>query len=229
MSRVRQLPGGGKGVEVVGRRLAGWFDRFAEQHGGAVSTDIEPDRVELHTVDGSRAAVAVPFGVLPEPYGNQPGLAVGTLVEHVRKPRRVGLVLVRLGGHSVGVTYDGIVEQSSTGRNLVHGRNKAGGWSQKRFARRREGQTKRALDAAADTAARVLLPVRDQLDAVVLGGDKQALDALCSDPRLAELLTNAESRVLDVPEPRRAVLDAAADRVSAVEVEIRDEGHRRTR
>ncbi|MBB5152666.1 acVLRF1 family peptidyl-tRNA hydrolase [Saccharopolyspora phatthalungensis] len=222
MSRVRRLAGGGRAVEVAPERVAGWFDRFAASHGGAVRTVLGAQRVEVQAEDGSLAAVDVPFEPLPPPHGEQPGLAVRALVEHVRRPRRIGLVLVRLGAHSVGIAYGGKVEQSATDRHLVHGRNKAGGWSQQRFARRREGQSRRSLEAAADAVARVLLPLRDQLDAVVLGGDKHALDSLRADNRLAELLAGAQPRVLAVPEPRRAVLDDAARRAVAVEIEVHD-------
>ena len=220
MKRVRQLPGGGRAVEVSPQRLAGWFERFAEGHGGAERTSVQPARVEVRANDGALARVAVPFGPLPPQHGEHPGLAIATLIEHVKRPRRIGLLLVRLGAHSVGVSYDGRVEKSSTDRHLVHGRNKAGGQSQQRFARRREGQARRSLDAAADAAARVLLP--EALDAVVLGGDRQALDTLRADARLKDLLAGAEPRVLDVPEPRRAVLDEAARRAIAVEVEVHD-------
>ncbi|SFS69481.1 acVLRF1 family peptidyl-tRNA hydrolase [Saccharopolyspora flava] len=222
MSRVRELAGGGRAVEVAPRRVQGWFERFAAQHDGAATTLLEPRTVLVTAGDGATATVAVPFGDLPEPHGEQPGLAVSSLVEHVSASRRIGLVLVRLGAHSVGVAVDGVVESSSTDRHLVHGRNKAGGWSQQRFARRREGQSARSLASAADAVARTLLPEADRLDGLVLGGDHKALQALREDRRLTGLLDRAEQRVLDVPEPRRAVLDEAAARAVAVEIEIRD-------
>ncbi|MGW1676226.1 acVLRF1 family peptidyl-tRNA hydrolase [Saccharopolyspora sp. NPDC002376] len=222
MNRARELPGGGRAVEVVPERVAGWFDRFAVSHGGVERTVVDPRRIEVRAGDGGRAVVDVPFGPLLPPHGEQPGLVVQPLVEHLKQPRRIGLVLVRLGAHSVGIARGGRIEQSATGRHLVHSRNKAGGWSQQRFARRREGQSRRSLEAAADAVARVLLPVRDELDAVVLGGDWQALDVLKEDRRLADLLSSAGSRVLDVPEPRRAVLDEAAKRAAAVEIQVHD-------
>ncbi|MEB3367113.1 acVLRF1 family peptidyl-tRNA hydrolase [Saccharopolyspora mangrovi] len=222
MSRVRELAGGGRAVEVAPARVAGWFERFARNHEGAATTLLEPRKVLVTAVDGATAAVRVPFGELPPPHGERSGLAVSSLVEHVSASRRIGLVLVRLGAHSVGVAVDGVVESSSTDRHLVHGRNKAGGWSQQRFARRREGQSARSLASAADAVARTLLPVAGELDGLVLGGDRQALQALREDNRLTRLFDRAEERVLDVPEPRRAVLDEAAGRAIAVEIEIRD-------
>ena len=209
-------------MRIAPDRLAGWFERFADGHGGALRTVLGPRRVEVAAADGTTAAVTVPFGELAGPHGEQSGLAVSALVEHVSRTRRVGLVLVRLGAHSVGIARGGVIEVSSTDRHLVHGRNKAGGQSQQRFARRREGQARRSLESAADDAARVLLPERERLDAVILGGDGKALDALRADPRLRELLAAAEPGVLDVAEPRRSVLNDAAVRAISVEVEIHD-------
>lgn len=222
MARTRELAGGGRAVEVAPQRLAGWFERFAGQHGGVVETRLAADSVEVRAQDGVRATVDVPFGGLGVDPGTRPGLDVAPLVEHVNRKRSIGLVLARKGAHSVGVVRGGRVEQSSTDRHLVHGRTKAGGWSQQRYARRRAGESRRALESAADAVARVLLPRRDELDGLVLGGDRAALDSLRADPRLAGLLGAAEGRVLDVPEPRRSVLDEAARRAVAVEVGIRD-------
>jgi hypothetical protein len=208
-------------VEVAPERLAGWFERFVQRHGGAARTEVAPGRVLVRAADGARAAVEVPFGGLPRgAAAEHDGLELAALQAHLAVPRRIGLVLVRLGGYSVGVAVDGVVQTSSTGARQVHGRNRKGGSSSGRFARRREGQARVALDAAAGTVARVLLPVAATLDALVLGGDRAALDDLRADRRLAALLARAEPRVLEVPEPRRAVLDQAALRARAVEVVV---------
>ena len=220
MSRTRELAGGGRAVEVEPERLAGFLERFAAGHGGAVTTTVPPQRVEVAAGDGATASILVPFGPLAAPAAQRIGLAAEDLVDHLMVPRTVGLLLVRLGGYSVGIARAGVVITSSTGSRLVHGRSAAGGQSQQRFARRREGQARVALRAAADTAARVLLPRARELDAVVLGGDTAALRNLAADPRLGPLLERAEPRVLDIAEPRRAVLDEAARRVRCVEVQL---------
>ncbi len=164
----------------------------------------------------------MPFEPLAvEPDTRYDGLAVEMLVEHMDKPRRIGLVLVRLGAHSVGVAEAGRVVVSRTDRHLVHGRSAAGGWSQQRFARRRSGQARQALRAAADDVVDVLGGRVAELDGVVLGGDRRALDELRQDRRLAEVFAKAEPRVLDVAEPRRTVLDDAARRARSVEIMIR--------
>lgn len=220
MSRTRALPGGGRAVEVEPERLARFLRRFTDEHGGAARTSVSTDLVEITTGDGSLARIPVPFGPLPVRPRVHEELQIDELLEHLHAPRTIGLLLVRLGGHSVGVARDGKVLTSSTGARPVHGRTTAGGQSQQRFARRRGGQARVALRAAADTAARVLLPRRDELDGVVLGGDRAALRTVGEDPRLTALLARAEPRVLDVPEPRRAVLAEAARRARCVEVQL---------
>ncbi|HEY0638210.1 MAG TPA: acVLRF1 family peptidyl-tRNA hydrolase [Pseudonocardiaceae bacterium] len=209
-----------RSVEVEPERLAGWYERFGARHGGVTSTELAPDLVVVRAADGATASVTVPYGTLDAPAGTHDGLAVDALLAHLAVPRRVALLLVRLGGHTAGVAQDGVVERSSTDRRLVHGRHKAGGQSANRFRRRREGQARVALQAAADTAARVLLPELPAVDAVVLGGDRRALDLLREDTRLAPIFARAEPFVLDVPEPRRTVLDDAARRARCAVVTI---------
>jgi hypothetical protein len=205
-------------VEVEPERLAGWFSRFTERHRGVHETVTIGGVLIVTACDGATATTVVDL-----PDARAAGLAVDALVEHALAPRRIGLLLVRLGGHAVGVAADGVVEVSATGSRQVHGRNKAGGWSQQRFARRREGQARVALRAAAADAARVLLPRVQELVEVVLGGDRQALDVLREDRGLAPVFARASQRVLDVAEPRRAVLDEAALRARAVEIVVRED------
>jgi len=107
---------------------------------------------------------------------------------------------------------------SKVGSRLVHGRHRKGGSSSGRFARRREGQARAALQAAADVAARVLLPAAGSLDALVLGGDRRALDEVLADARLAALRALVSGRVLDVPDPRLHVLRAMPERFLATVV-----------
>ncbi|WP_326834008.1 acVLRF1 family peptidyl-tRNA hydrolase [Amycolatopsis rhabdoformis] len=150
------------------------------------------------------------------------GLAVEPLVAHVLVPRLIALLLVRLGGHSLGLAHGGRVVLSRTDRHHVQGRSAAGGWSQQRFARRRADQARTALRSAADDAVEVLVPRLSEVDAVFLGGDRLALDHLRADPRLVPLFDRAEPRVLPVPDPRRTVLAEAAERALAVEIVLRE-------
>jgi hypothetical protein len=165
--------------------------------------------------DGAVATIEVPYGPLVAT--DMPGL-----ITHLCRPRRIGPLLVRLGGHSVGIATGGRVEISRTGRKPVYGRNSAGGWSQQRFARRREGQARQALQAAARDADEVLVPHLSEVDGVVLGGDQRALAVLRTDHRLAGVFAMAGDRVLDVGEPRRATLDEAAVLARMVEIVLRE-------
>ena len=135
--------------------------------------------------------------------------AAEALAAHAAADRTVGVLLVRLGGYAVGVFAGSPprLVSSKTGSRLVHGRSAAGGWSQHRFARRRENQAATALRAAADAAAEVFGQYGpDGLDAVVLGGDKRSAAGLRGDARLMPYLDRATMRFLTVPDPRLAVL-----------------------
>jgi hypothetical protein len=103
----------------------------------------------------------------------------------------------------------------------VHGRSAAGGWSQHRFARRRENQAAAALGAAADAAAGIFGRYGpDGLDAVVLGGDKRSMAGLRGDVRLAPYLDLAADRFLTVPDPRPAVLSEIPAAYLAVRIRL---------
>jgi len=150
-----------------------------------------------------------------------PADAAGLIAAHAQVPRSVGVLLVRLGGYSAGVFtgYPPALADAKTGSRLVHGRSAAGGWSQHRFARRREKQANEALDAAAATAAAVFGRA-PRLNAVVLGGDKRAAAELRDDPRLAPYLALATERFLTVPDPKRAVLEGTPKLFTAVRIKL---------
>jgi peptide subunit release factor 1 (eRF1) len=146
---------------------------------------------------------------------------VGPLLEEIAEDRRVGAVLVRLGGYAVGVFEGERLVDSKVGRRLVHGRHRAGGSSANRFRRRREEQARTALLAAADVAARVLGPERNRLDAVALGGDREAIRRMVELlPDLTWLERNALGRFFTVPEPRKAVLERLPYDLYAVELTV---------
>lgn len=199
---------------VPPERLERWLTGFAERHGPtARSVSADGRQVVVDSPDGARAELEVPF----------PPLAGGRdLVEHVLAGRRVGVLLVRLGGFACGVFDADDLVASKVGSRPVHGRSAAGGQSQQRFARRREGQARVALQAAADTAARVLVPHADGLDGVVVGGERSAVDAVLADRRLEPLRALVTGRLLDVPDPRLAVLQQAPAMYRAVRVRVID-------
>jgi hypothetical protein len=175
--------------------LPRWLDGFTERH-GATTIGYDETTVTLTAADGAHAWVEVPFPPLS-----------GDLVAHAQRERTVGVLLVRLGGHAAGVFRGATLVSSKVGSRQVHGRSAAGGWSQQRFARRREGQVTVSLQSAADVAARILLA--HPLDAVVVGGERTAVEAVLADRRLERLRPLIRGRLLDVPDPRQTVLEKA--------------------
>jgi hypothetical protein len=194
---------------VAPERLARWLAGFGERHGGVADVDRGPQVVRFTGADGATAECHVPFPPLAPPPDGVAGSeddAARALAEHAVRSRLVGVLLVRLGGHAAGVFDGERLIASKVGSRLVHGRSAAGGWSQHRFARRRDKQAREALEDAANVAVRVLGPRLAGLDAVVLGGDRRALDELRADPRLGPVFALASGSLLTVPDPRLVVL-----------------------
>jgi hypothetical protein len=199
--------GGGRWVDVPPERFVSWIVTFTQRHGaGDVSGDPAGATVTVTAADEAVAECHPPFPPVPWDGERDPVAAAVAVAAHATADRTVGVLLVRLGGYAVGV-FTGSpprLVSSKTGSRLVHGRSAAGGWSQHRFARRRENQAATALRAAADAAARVFGP--HGLDTLVLGGDKRSIAGLRGDARLAPYLGLATDRFLTVPDPRLAVL-----------------------
>ena len=212
--------GGGRWVEVPPERLVSWIVTFTQRHGtSAVSCDDIGVTVTFSAADGAVAECHPPFPPLRSG-GDDPVAAAEAIVAHAVRDRTVGVLLVRLGGYAVGV-FVGSPPQlvsSKTGSRPVHGRSAAGGWSQHRFARRRENQATTALRAAADAAAGIFAP--HHLDVLVLGGDKRSIAGLHGDPRLASYLGLATDRFLTVPDPRLAVLKEAPRSFLAIRIRL---------
>jgi len=213
-------------------------ENFTRRHGPAVA-EPGPEVVVLRAGDGAVAACHPPFPPLPQPRADEgelpappgegqtdPARQAGLMAAHAAAGRTVGVLLVRLGGHAAGV-FTGDPPQlaaSKTGSRLVHGRAAAGGWSQRRFARRRENQAAAALQAAADSALAVLGPYAGRLDAVVLGGDRRAMAGVRADPRLAPFIALAVERFLTVPDPRLAVLKDTPRLFRAIRIRLTEPG-----
>jgi hypothetical protein len=248
--------GGARWVDVAPERFPGWVASFARRHGAdgedqSLTVAVTGDTVIFTAPDGAVAECHPPFPPVADNSKKraaaEPGeagdagsaggadearLAAEAVAAHARRPRTVGVLLVRLGGYAAGVFtgYPPALADAKTGSRLVHGRSAAGGWSQHRFARRREKQASEALQAAASAAADVFgrrggrggrggRP-GETLDAVVLGGDKRAMAELRQDPRLAPYLAIATDRFLTVPDPKRAVLEGTPRLFLAVRIRL---------
>jgi Actinobacteria/chloroflexi VLRF1 release factor len=206
--KVQPAAGGGRWVEISPQRLAGWLDGFYGRHEGVVEVGLL-----LAAANGDTAQLLPPPG-MP---------AVQTIDEFlaaVKLPRRLGLLLARKGAVAAGVADGDDLVASKVERFYVQGRTAAGGWSQQRFARRRVNQAAEGVREAADIASRVLLPQVSTLDALVCGGDRATIEGILADPRLAPLKPLRHERLLDVPEPRQAVLIDAVAAAKMVRIKL---------
>jgi hypothetical protein len=194
-------------IEVDPERYDRWMAGFAERHGAY-------DAVEETTPDGVVVSARAADGatVVARPFVHDP----------------LGVVLVRRGGYAVGLARGGRFTESKVGTRHVQSRTAAGGWSQQRFARRRDKQADELVGAVVAHARRVLL--RDDESppegadgipvGLVVGGDRTLVRDVLAAPALRALHGLPVRELYDVPDPRRDVLEAALRRGRAIRVEL---------
>ena len=197
-------------IEVAPERLSAWLGGFAERHGGQVPSG-RPS--EVRGADGVRASFAY--------FDHDP----------------LGVILVRRGGYAVGRVRGGKLLLHKVGTRYVQSRTAAGGWSQQRYARRRDTQADELVGAVVEHAARILvdlahvpeetgdIPVGTSplLPGLVVGGDRQLVAAVLSERRLSSLVPLARRELFDLPDPNRAVLETAIKRATAVRITLSDQ------
>lgn len=156
-------------VEVPLRRLPAWLAGFVRRHGAWTRHSIDdPPGWDLRAADGASAAVVRPQW-LTGPVGELDPEALAALAP------AYGLVAVRRAGYAVAQFDGSRLLSAKVGHRHIHGRTAAGGWSQQRYARRRDNQADEVAGAAAATANRMLGPVADSLAFLVTGGDRRLL------------------------------------------------------
>jgi hypothetical protein len=188
-------------------------------HEGTPGSSVYAEGAARITIEatGEELLLRPPFGLAHE--GTYDRVRAGPLLEESERDHVVAVLLVRLGGYAVGVLDGERVVVSKIGSRFVKGRHKKGGSSSNRFRRRREEQERALVEAAAETAVRVLGPWQDRVAVAALGGDRAAVTAvLAARPELRWLEERALDRFFDVPEPRLRVLEALPYDLYAVEV-----------
>jgi hypothetical protein len=196
-------------VRVPTARFVRWVQNFGERHDGS-SLGVAQGALRGVAGDGSTFEARLPFDA------SYDGPAeVGAFLAQAVPPQDWGVLLVRKGGFAVARLRGSTMTDHKIGQRHVQGRTKAGGQSQQRFARRRDNQARQAYEAAADHAARILGPGRL---ALVTGGDHAAVEEVLTDPRLRRI--TVVGPWLAVPDPRRAVLDAAVAEAGAVGITV---------
>jgi len=147
------------------------------------------------------------------------GYDVGPLCSLISHDFLIALVLVRLGAYSIGICRGTEFIDSKTGTGLVHARHKKGGSSQARFARHREKQIEQFLGRVCGHVRENIEPHARSLDYLVYGGARTTILSLrkrC--PFLSQFDDRILRTLLDIREPRQAVLEKAVGTVWSTDV-----------
>lgn len=200
-------------VGVPLRRLPGWLAGYEARHGAwSAAPSSAVSGWDLVAADAVHAQVVVPKWLESEasaPF--DPDVLAGLAPAF-------GVLLLRRAGYAVAAFEGASVVEKKVGTRHIHGRTAAGGWSQQRYARRRDNQADEIVGSAVETADRILGP-RPDLQFLVTGGDRPLLNAALKavDRRLADLPVGAH---LGVGTPDAKMLAVIPDRVLAVQVRI---------
>lgn len=200
-------------VVVPPERLIGWVERFAERHGTVTTEAILDDAsaIRLVALDGAVATLRAPI----------PG-SFGTLADVVEAMRteRVGLLVIRKGGFSVGAAEGTEIIAHRTGSRYLQGRTAAGGWSQQRYARRRDNQADAGYALSGKAVEEVVLPLISTLTRVVAGGDRAAVRTVLGQRGLEPIARLLSPAMLAVGPPKRTSLDELLAKARLVHIEL---------
>lgn len=221
-------------VWVPASRLDRWITGFIDRH--SAQEHQAGGTVSLEGIDGSSATVHSPFPIQPSDADGSDAdgsdadgsdadgsdaESRAIFIDHIAHPPRCAVILIRRGGFAVAIVDAGHIVASDIGRRHVQGRSAAGGWSQQRFARRRLNQANTLVDAAVDYAVRVLLPA-PSLAYVVTGGDRPLVEQALENPRLRALASLPRGPHLEVPDPRRDVVNRLPEQLASARIDLRE-------
>jgi VLRF1 release factor-like protein len=120
----------------------------------------------------------------------------------------VGVALLRLGRYLVAIFQGEGLLSTKTDSRYVKGRHRAGGSSQRRFERIREGQMRRIYDETCAVVRSQFEPYAQQLDYILLGGERFTLSGLLKVcPYLQQFQGITLNRRLNVRDPKRDTLE----------------------
>jgi hypothetical protein len=203
-------------IEVDPERIAKWVNGFADRH-GVPTWSTAAGSVALSAEDGA-TAVLEPFVA-----GGLSGLSgLDGMAGWATPPTRLALILLRRGGYAVGLGQGPELIAHKVGTRYVQSRTAAGGWSQQRFARRRNNQADALVGSVIEHTRRVVLA--SPTEALVVGGDKALVRAVLADPRLAPLARLPRRELFDLPDPKLVVLSQALRRGRAVRITLCEPG-----
>jgi hypothetical protein len=201
-------------ILVPAARIPGWLEGFAHRHGVGLASVRE-------TSDGwdVRAGPALAHIVDPRWPGGQ--LRVSNPAELAERAAGLdyAVLVVRRAGYLVALVASGRgVVGKASGRH-IHGRTAAGGWSQKRYERRRGNQADEIAAAAADSLVEVV--GRHPAAFLATGGDRPLIAAtlahIGSQGPIGQLPRGPH---FAIGTPSRADLAGLPDRVTAVTITV---------
>lgn len=147
------------------------------------------------------------------------GYDVGPLRSLLVQDLLIALVLIRLGAYSIGICRGTELLDSKTGTGLVHARHKKGGSSQARFARHREKQIEQFLTRVCSHVREHIEPHARSLDYLVYGGARTTILLFRKQCRfLSQFDDHILRMLLDIPEPRQAVLEKAIGTIWSTDI-----------
>jgi Actinobacteria/chloroflexi VLRF1 release factor len=223
--------GSGRRIDVDPERVVRWVNGFAERHSEqcglarVLTWSSAQSSVTLTAADGA-TAVLEPFvpqahsgpNGMREPGGLSGSADLDALAGWATPPTRLALILVRRGGYAVGLAQGSELIAHKVGTRYVQSRTAAGGWSQHRFARRRDNQADALVVSVIEHTRRVVLA--SPTDALVVGGDRSLVRDVLADPRLAKLAQLPRRELFDLPDPKLVVLKQALRRGRAVRITL---------
>ena len=191
------------------------FRAAAEQLPGGAALRQSDTGLALFRAGGRGLAILPPFPItaaLAEPE-SLPGWDLRPLAQLLAADYIVGVILLRLGRYLTAVFEGDRPAVSKTDTRYVKGKHHAGGTSQLRFQRIREGQARKLYDETCRAAQTRFAPYADRLDYLLLGGDKQTLNAfgkVCPLVRQYQAQGKLLNRRLNIRDPKHDTLDQVA-------------------
>jgi len=187
--------------------------------GEVVGTEINPAEV-ARFVSASATGGAMFWGtarrllVLPPFPVREKYLAIGYDVEPLRSVLQpdftIALILVRMGAFAIGVCRGEELVLSKVGTGLVHARHKKGGSSQRRFQRRQDREVDVFIERVCGHVRERLEPRVKEINYLVYGGGREAIRLLRKECQFLNQFDDCLlPSLLDIPSPRKVVLEAA--------------------
>ena len=168
--------------------------------------------VVIFTSDHDVVAIAPPFPVREsrvfENYNHS------ELQRVIETKLTIGVVLLRLGRYAVGVLDGNKLIASKTDSRYVKNRHRAGGSSQRRFMRSRERLIRELYDETCDTTQNILRPYEENLDYLLLGGERQTITGFIKRcDYIRRMKTPKLKRLLEVGRPNQKALQGIVTEV----------------